>query len=86
MASLTMQREQAGDVSGLAWPLSVRAGQPSTLKLSAVLRHMTVPSCVVADSKDLAGSRSRQERRGDATTRRPTAGMSMGHGSRAVMT
>jgi hypothetical protein len=35
--------------------LSVRAGKPSTLKVSAVLRHMTVSSCVVADSKDLAG-------------------------------
>jgi hypothetical protein len=32
------------------------------------ISHVTVQSCVVADSKDLAGSRSRRERRHDATT------------------
>src|SRR5271155_4445909 len=37
-------------------PLSVRAGQPSTLMRSAVPRRMTVLRRVVADSKDLIGS------------------------------
>src|SRR5271169_2001819 len=55
MAGRTMQREQVGDVGGLAGPLSVPVGQPSILGLLALLRRMTVPRCVVADSKDLTG-------------------------------
>jgi uncharacterized protein DUF5994 len=40
----------------------LRAGHPSMLCISTVFRDTTVQCCVVVDSQDLTGSRSRQER------------------------